>query len=249
MWQSYDIKTAQDLDIRLNNFRVLFAYNSAKIENTEVSFHVTRDIFENAIVNDFSGNPDTITEINNQRKCYTLLLPKITTKEPLTLELIKDTHEVTTMGTYDDCRFFDLGERPGEFKKNDFVVGKDEVGSLPEHVHDDMTELLDEMNDIHELKEPKNVFKAATYFHMRFGCIHPFADGNGRVGRTMMNYFLMTHNHPPLIVYAEDSGRYYEALEYYGATEDIEPLHLFFKQQLEKTWMKTPERKRTGEKQ
>jgi len=248
MWESYDIKTTADLDLRLNSFRVQFAYNSAKIENPEVTYHATREIFEDAIVKTFKGSPDTLTEISNQRKCYSFLLPKIIAKEPMTLGLVKEAHEITTMGTYDDRRFFELGERPGEFKKNDFVVGRNDVGSLPEEVEADIAELLVEIADAKSLDEPLKVLKAATYFHMRFEYIHPFADGNGRVGRTMMNYFLMVHNHPPLVVYDEDRERYYEALEHYGDSEDIEPLFAFFQLQLEKTWIKTLERyeKRTN---
>ena len=238
MWKSYNIKTITDLDLRLNSFRVQFAYNSAKIENPEVTYHATREVFEDRQVKTFKGSPETLTEISNQRKCYAFLLPKIIAQEPITLDLIKEAHEITTMGTYDDRRFFELGERPGEFKKNDFVVGKNDVGSLPEEVEADLKELLGELADAQNLSEPEKVMKAATYFHMRFETIHPFADGNGRVGRTMMNYFLMVNNHPPLIVYDEDREEYYKALEHYSEDEDIEPLFEFFRQQLGKTWAK-----------
>jgi len=242
MWESYDIKTVADLDLRLNSFRVQFAYNSAKIENPEVTYNATREVFEDKSVKTFKGSPETLTEISNQRKCYAFLLPKIMSKEPMTLDLIKEAHEITTMGTYDDRRFFELGERPGEFKKSDFVVGRNDVGSLPEEVEADLTELLDEIADVKNLSEPKKVMKAATYFHLRFETIHPFADGNGRVGRTMMNYFLMVHNHPPLIVYDDDREEYYKALEHFDKGEDIEPLFDFFTQQLNKTWAKALER-------
>ena len=238
MWADYNIKSVTDLDLRLNSFRIQFAYNSAKIENPEVTYHATREIFEDKQVKTFAGSPETLTEISNQRKCYTFLLPKIIAKEPITTALIKEAHEITTMGTYDDRRFFELGERPGEFKKNDFVVGRNDVGSLPEEVEADLVELLEEINDAKNLNEPVKVLKAATYFHMRFECIHPFADGNGRVGRTMMNYFLMVHNHPPIIVYDDNRNEYYEALEHYSDGEDIEPLFDFFLRQLEKTWEK-----------
>ena len=242
LWKSYNITTAKDLDLRLNSFRVQFAYNSAKIENPEVTYHATREVFEDKQVKTFKGSPETLTEINNQRKCYTFLLPKIVAKEPITLSLIKEAHEITTMGTYDDRRFFELGERPGKFKQNDFVVGRNDVGSLPEEVESDLAELLTEISDIQNLSEPIKILKAATYFHMRFEYVHPFADGNGRVGRTMMNYFLMSNNHPPLIVYDEDRDIYYESLEHYSTSEDIEPLFNFFLYQLEKTWSKTLER-------
>jgi len=242
MWASYDIKTVTDLDLRLNSFRVQFAYNSAKIENPEVTYSATREIFEDKSVKTFKGSPDTLTEINNQRKCYAFLLPKIIAKELMTLDLIKEAHEITTMGTYDDRRFFELGERPGEFKKNDFVIGRNDVGSLPEEVEADLTELLSEIADEKSFSDPVKVMKAATYFHMRFEYIHPFADGNGRVGRTMMNYFLMLHNHPPLIVYDEDREKYYAALEHFNEGEDIELLFDFFLHQLNKTWGNALER-------
>ncbi|MCL2373215.1 MAG: Fic family protein [Defluviitaleaceae bacterium] len=242
MWAGYNISTLTELDLRLNSFRVQFAYNSAKIENPEVTYHATREVFEGEVVKTFKGSPDTLTELSNQRKCYSFLLPKIIAKEPMTLGLIKEAHEITTMGTYDDRRFFELGERPGEFKKNDFVVGRNEVGSLPEEVEADLTSLIEEISTVQKLDDPAQILKAATYFHICFEYIHPFADGNGRVGRTMMNYFLMVHDHPPLVVYDEDRQEYYDALEQYSEEEDIEPLFIFFKQQLEKTWIKMLER-------
>ncbi|MCL2378110.1 MAG: Fic family protein [Defluviitaleaceae bacterium] len=242
MWKSYGIKTVIDLDIRLNNFRVQFAYNTTKIENPEVTYHATREVFEDKSVKIFTGSPETLAEISNQRKCYGFLLPKIMAKEPITLALIKEAHEITTMGTYDDRRFFELGERPGKFKRNDFVVGRNEVGSLPEEVEADLTKLVDEIADALRLNEPTKILMAATYFHARFVYIHPFSDGNGRIGRTMSNYFLMVNNHPPLIVFDEYRDEYYRALEHYDESEDIEPLYDFFQQQLIKTWDKTFER-------
>jgi Fic family protein len=80
------------------------------------------------------------------------------------------------------------------------------------------------------------VLKAAAYFHLRFEYIHPFADGNGRVGRTLLNYFLMTHGHPPMVIYDEDKALYYACLQKYDEDEEIAPLVEFFKYETEKTW-------------
>ncbi|MBE3554368.1 MAG: Fic family protein, partial [Thermicanus sp.] len=155
-------------------------------------------------------------------------------KEPLSVELVKEIHKVLTGGTYDERRYIINEERPGEFKKHDYVTGVHEVGSSAENVENDLAELIAEVNAY----EGKDVLKAATYLHARFEFIHPFADGNGRVGRTLMNYYLMTHNHPPLIVYDEDKRFYYECLQKYDETEELTPLYEFFKYETEKTWEK-----------
>jgi len=200
LWQSWNVKTEADIDRRLDNFRILFAYNSGKIENEAITYNDTREIFENGRVLNYTGVPRTIFEQSNQRVCYEFLKPKLAAKEPLTIALIKETHGVLTSGTYDERRYVEQGERPGEFKKHDYVTGVAEVGSLPEDVESDLTELLHELADY----EDKDILKVAAYFHARFEYIHPFADGNGRTGRTLLNYYLMIHNHPPIIIYDEN---------------------------------------------
>ena len=79
---------------------------------------------------------------------------------------------------------------------------------------------------------------AAAYLHARFENIHPFADGNGRVGRTLVNYYLMIHNSPPLIVYEEDKKLYFECLQRFDEEEELEPLTRFLAYETEKTWTK-----------
>lgn len=69
--------------------------------------------------------------------------------------------------------------------------------------------------------------------------IHPFADGNGRVGRTLMNYYLMIHDLPPVIIYEEDKNYYYDALEEFDEKDNLEPTIEFVKYEMEKTWEKS----------
>ena len=95
-------------------------------------------------------------------------------------------------------------------------------------------ELLDELQDI----SPEKILTAAAFFHVKFENIHPFADGNGRVGRLVMNYLLVLHNHPPIIIHEEDRKAYYEALEAWDTVQSIEPMRAFLKEQTAKTWAK-----------
>ncbi len=240
LWQQYAIGTEADIDLRLDSFRILFAYHSGKIENPEISYHDTREIFENGRVVNFTGSPRAIFEQRNQKLCYDFLKPRILAREPITIALIKETHAILTAGTYDENRYIQQGERPGAFKKHDYVTGIEEVGSLPEDVEHDMQELLATLQEL----AGKDPLKTATYFHVRFEYIHPFADGNGRVGRTLLNYLLMTRDHPPLIVYDEDKRDYYAALEQYDRNEDYQPMYAFLKKETIRTWEKALERDR-----
>ena len=112
------------------------------------------------------------------------------------------------------------------------MTGKDEVGSPPENVETDLSELLEEVNTIGK----QSPLKAGAYFHACFENIHPFADGNGRVGRTLLNYWLMINDYPPTIIYEEDKRRYYAALQEYDEEETITPLVAFLEEQTVKTW-------------
>jgi Fic family protein len=243
MWQSLSIRTEADIDRYLDNFRVLFAYNSSKIENPDVTLHDTREIFENGRAIGYTGSPRALFELQNQKLAYELIKPKLVAKEPLSIELVKEIHAALTGGTYDERRYVEKGERPGEFKRHDYVTGREEVGSAPEDVEQDLVDLLGELADY----EGKDVAKLAAYFHARFEYIHPFADGNGRVGRTLLNYYLMCHEYPPTIIYDEDKARYYEALEAYDTGEDLEPMRQHIMAQTVKTWAKTMEREQKRE--
>ncbi|MCL1948568.1 MAG: Fic family protein [Turicibacter sp.] len=238
MWQAFSIESISDYEKYLGNFKILFAYHSGKIENEAITYHDTREVFEHGKVINFSGSPRTLFETQNQKICYEFLLAHLQNRTPLSLQLIKEVHRVLTEGTYDERRYIENGERPGEFKKGDYITGRHEVGSSAEHVAEDLEELMLELSGFVGKITPGNALTAAAYFHAAFENIHPFADGNGRVGRTLLNYFLMLHDHPPLIIYEENKQFYYEALEVFDEIGEIQPLKEFFKYQVERTWEK-----------
>lgn len=248
IWQEWDVCSVSDLELRLDSFRILSAYHSGKIENDEITYHDTREIFENGKVVGYTGDPRALFELQNQKVCYDFLKNRIIEKEPLSISLILEIHRILTAGVYDERRYLINDERPGEFKKHDYVTGKNEVGSPPETVETDLSELLEEVNAIGK----QSPLKAGAYFHARFENIHPFADGNGRIGRTLLNYWLMINDYPPTIIYEEDKRSYYEALQEYDEKETITPLVTFLEEQTIKTWERTmklteaPELKRHG---
>lgn len=181
----------------------------------------------------FINNQNKNIEIVNHKLCYEYLLDKIVSKEPISEELLKTIHKKLTKGTYDERRYVINGERPGEYKKHDYVTGKNEVGSSVEIVEEDIRTLIEEVNGISK-KDTESLLKVASYLHNVIEQIHPFADGNGRVGRTLMNYYLMIHNLPPVIIYEEDKNYYYDALEVFDEKEDLNPTIEFLKYEMGK---------------
>lgn len=152
LWQSYKIAFTVDLDKYLDSFRVLFAFHSGKIENEEINYHDTREIFENGRVVNYTGSPRTLFEQQNQKLCYKVLKEKIVKREPLSAELVKEIHKVFTGGTYDERRYIVNEERPGELKKHDYVTGIHEIGSAAEDMENDLTELFTGVNAYEFLK-------------------------------------------------------------------------------------------------
>lgn len=233
LWQQKNITTDAELAEALNGHSITFAYNSGKIENENITYHDTREIFEHDGVTAYTGDLRTLFEIRNAKDANELFLTSFNIKRPLNEAFLLEMQACLTKNTY-DTRRWQLGERPGEYKHHDYVTGKNEIGAAPEDVHEEISELLEELQDIQD----KNAFVAAAYFHAKFENIHPFADGNGRTGRLIMNYFLVMHNHPPVIIHQEDRKEYYAALEAWDSEQKLDLLRNFLKQQTEKTWEK-----------
>ncbi len=232
-WREKLVKTDAELAAALNGQSIAFAYHSGKIENDKITYQDTREIFEHDGVVSYTGDLRTLFEIRNGREAYELFLDAFGAGRPLDEALICEMQKKLTQNTYDQRRY-QLGERPGEYKRHDYVTGREEVGAPPEDVAEEMRELLEELSEIPVGKE----LTAAAYFHVKFENIHPFADGNGRVGRLAMNYFLAAHNHPPVTIHQEDKKDYYQALEAWDSHQALEPMMAFLRNQTVKTWEK-----------
>lgn len=229
-WQKHDIITAADVEVYLENFRILFAYHSNVIENSKITYHDTREIFEHGRVSNYTGDLRTLYEIENQKICYEYLKKKIVAKEPLSQVLILRIHKLLMRGCYDEARYA-KGERPGQYKKTMYVVG-DETGVEPEDVPGEIGFILKQVYQ----EKTGDVLTAAAYLHLNFESVHPFADGNGRAGRTILNYYLLTQGYPPVIIYEEDRKTYYMALALFDKTDEISAFKKFLKEETEKTW-------------
>ena len=236
-WKEKKIKTEAQLAEALNGHSIAFAYHSGKIENANITYNDTREIFEHDGVTSYTGDLRTLFEIRNAKLANEFFLNAFGQKRKFDEALLKEFQKLLTTNTY-DARRWQLGERPGEYKKHDYVTGRAEIGASSEDVQEEMAELSEELQDLRQ----EDALTAAAYFHVKFENIHPFADGNGRTGRLAMNYILVILNHPPIIVHEEDRKEYYTALEAWDNRQELKVMVEFLRGQAVKTWQKRVER-------
>ncbi len=184
--------------------QIELTYNSNHIEGSRLTHDQTRYIFEtNTIgVENEVLNVDDVIETANHFRCIDMIIDHA--KSTLTEKFIKELHLTLKNGTSDSRKeWFSVGD----YKKLPNEVGGMNT-ALPEEVADRMKELLMEYN----AKEEKT-FEDILDFHVRFERIHPFQDGNGRVGRLILFKECLKYNIVPFII--EDNLKlfYYRGLK------------------------------------
>ena len=222
----------------LREFLWKFTYSSNRIENNNTHLRDVLAIFRSREIDSKSDITEvTKKEIENHKYISHELEQSYLNSDfkMISIELIKTMHATLMHGCFSD-KLVSNGEVPGTFKKGDYVVGLHDVGTAPEDVEKDLKSLLDEMSEI--CMTSSNALKMVAYFHCWFETIHPFADGNGRVGRFLLNYLLLSKDLPPIILYETDRNRYYLTLEHFTDTQDIMPMADFLSEQAYKTWLK-----------
>lgn len=180
-----------------HELQVRMTYNSNHIEGSKLSEKQTRLIFETNTVDVGDGIPvDDIIETVNHFRCIDYVLE--VAEEPLTESIIKELHRILKQSTKDSTlAWFSVGD----YKKRANVVGGKETAK-PREVAKRMQELLSKY-------EALNIVKVEDIirFHYEFERIHPFQDGNGRVGRLIAIKECLRHNIVPFII--EDAKKLY----------------------------------------
>ena len=178
-------------------------YNSNHIEGSRLTHDQTRYIFEtNTIgIEGESVRVDDIIETTNHFRCIDLIIDRA--EDKLTESLIKELHLILKSGTSDSRKdWFTVGD----YKRLPNEVGGNET-TAPEDVHREMQALLKEYNG----KKQKS-FEDIIDLHQRFESIHPFQDGNGRVGRLVMFKECLANGYVPFIITEELKMFYYRGL-------------------------------------
>jgi len=184
--------------------QISLTYNSNHIEGSKLTEDQTRRIFEtNTIgVDDGSLNVDDIVETTNHFRCIDYVIDNA--KKALNEKIIKTLHLMLKSGTIDSTKTW--------FRIGDYKLRPNEVGGEatcpPADVGNRIKILLNEYNT----KKHKDI-EDVIDFHQQFEKIHPFQDGNGRVGRLVMFKECLANNIVPFIIDEEQRWFYYRGLK------------------------------------
>lgn len=202
-------------------FSELFTYNTNAIEGSELNSKEVKEVLEEDKWPDKSKGDVAETYGVNEAIGF---IRK--TNEHVSLDLIKEIHRVV----FKNSKHF-----AGQFRKHgeEVVV----MGRLGNVVHEGapqsrvislLNELIDWYNK-HKKEYPALVLAAVV--HNQFENIHPFRDGNGRVGRILLNNILIKHNLPPINIDFKNRAEYYVSLQEYEKNHNLKPtLELFLKE-------------------
>ena len=187
-----------------HKIQIDLTYNSNHIEGSKLTHDQTRYIFETKTlgVTDKAVKVDDIVETVNHFRCIDLIIEGANTK--FTESFIKQLHFILKSGTTDSQKSW--------FKVGDYKMLENEVGgsetTKPAEVAGAIKVLLKEYNS-----KSKITFDDILDFHVRFESIHPFQDGNGRVGRLIMFKECLKHNIVPFIITEELKMYYYRGIK------------------------------------
>lgn len=186
-----------------HKIQVELTYSSNRIEGSRLSLDQTRMIFETATIGTEGEfvRVDDIVETRNHFRAVDYLIDHA--QDPLSEAMIKELHRILKAGTTDSTKdWFSVGE----YKRLPNEVGGRQT-ALPENVIKEMKALLKTYDP-----RAKHTFEDIIGFHARFERIHPFQDGNGRVGRLVMFKECLMNYVVPFIIADDMKSFYYRGL-------------------------------------
>lgn len=190
-------------------FDLQYTHHSTAIEGNTLTLLETKAVLEEGL----SVGGKTLREIYevvNHNKAYQYVKNCITQALPLDEKVIKDIHailmeNIITGGIY---RNVDV-----------YISGADHTPPSPNEMYRQIKAFYMDMQG----RNTDNVIELAAWTHAEFVRIHPFADGNGRTSRLIMNYQLMAHGFLPVSIAKESRLEYFNALEAYAVNQDLNP--------------------------
>ncbi|MBU0977446.1 MAG: Fic family protein [Nanoarchaeota archaeon] len=201
-------------------FAVKFTYNTQRIEGSTLSLRETANLLERGI----TPKEKPISDVLEAEAHKDVFLEMLDYKKDLSLQIVLFWHKKLFEKTKQDIA--------GKIRNHQVAIsGSKFVPLMPAEIETELKEFFDWYN---KNKGKLNAVELAALVHLKFVTIHPFADGNGRISRLMMNFVLHKQNYPMLDIVYEKRSSYYTALERSQIKKDNSPfLNWFFRRYLQ----------------
>ncbi|WP_342304270.1 Fic family protein [Methanolobus sp. ZRKC5] len=210
-----ELLTTNEIGAYEENFEIHYVQGTTSIEGNTFSIQEARDLLIDGIV----PKDKTLREINEIQNFKKVRSCRDKYKNKVNLDFIKSLHSLV-MANIDV-------ESAGTFRRTDDIgiMGCDLRVAPSIMIEEELNDIIKEYYE--GIEKNKYPFEQAVLFHYKFEMIHPFADGNGRVGREIFNYMLSREGYPKLLFLGNDRESYIVSLKY-GNKEDWEPMVKLF---------------------
>ena len=207
--------TANEVKVYEENFEINYVHGTTFIEGNTLSLNEARDL----LVNDVAPKEKTLREINEVQNFKSIVKFRNKYNGKVDLDFINHLHALI-MNNIDM-------ESAGSFRRTDEVsISGCNIKITPAiMVKEELENIMS--NYYNRIENGKHPLEEAVLFHYNFEIIHPFNDGNGRVGREIFNYMLTKDKFPKLLFLGKDRERYISALQKGNAGEVGEMINLF----------------------
>ncbi len=213
--RDFSKESKENYENRYEAFCSLFTHDSTGIEgNTLTLSEISFLLFEGIVPSNKSLRE--VHEVINHKKAFDYML---NLKGDINKEFILRLHELVVINTLRQ----DLISQIGEFRRVQVFVGR----SIPPKAQEVPRQIASLLRWYSTNKNKLHPLILASYFHTEFERIHPFVDGNGRVGRLLMNFILHRNNYPMINILKKRRFKYYEVLQEAQYKNNLRPFVKF----------------------
>lgn len=200
-----------------HSFKVLYTYDAVGLEGTnKIPFEDVARLIKVGKINHYSEREQK--EVLNHVACFKEIKKWVKDDVVLTEELLKDLHELLVKDIFQ-----------GGIYRNVNIQITDAIHQPPNHI-----KVYDRMKKIFNDETLMNLsnYEKAILIPARIAKVHPFLDGNGRLVRLIMNFYLMKADYLPISVSLDLRDKYFRTIECYKVERDIKPLEKFIEDSL-----------------
>ncbi|MCK4270441.1 MAG: Fic family protein [Methanogenium sp.] len=191
-----------EAEVYESNFEYHYVQGTTSIEGNTCSLDETKNLLEHGII----PKTKTLREINEIQNFKNVRKYRENYKGKVSIDFIKSLHALI-MQNIDH-------ESAGYFRRTDDIgiIGCDALLSPSSEIENELNHIISFYYN--QIKEGSHPFEEAIMFHYFFEMIHPFADGNGRVGREILNFMLPKNKYPRVLFLGEERENYLDALKH-----------------------------------